>query len=79
MTSTVTPKKYLLRTAELAAAIGASPKTVRNWRTQGYGPRYVRLSPNDVRYDPADIEAWIAAVKRTGSVKAVPLAGAVDA
>ncbi|GEE02258.1 hypothetical protein nbrc107696_27040 [Gordonia spumicola] len=71
--STTTPKKFLLTTAELAESIGVAPKTVRNWRTQGLGPAFVRLSPNDVRYDPADVAEWIAAVKRSGSIKAAPL------
>ncbi len=70
--STVTKTKYLLTTAEFAESVGVLPKTARNWRTQGFGPRYVRLSPNDVRYRPSDVEAWIAAVDRAGSIRAVP-------
>lgn len=79
MSSSTLPKKYLLTTAEFAASIGRQPKTIRNWRANGLGPRPTHLSPNDVGYDPADIEVWIRALKRTGDVKLVPFAADGDA
>lgn len=76
MSSVTLPKdRYLLKTAEFAKAIGSSPKTVRNWRLAGLGPRPTRLSASDVRYTPEDIEAWVRAVKKAGSVQAVPFDG----
>lgn len=66
-----TTPQYLLSTAQAAESIAVSVKTLRNWRSLGLGPRYVRLSPNDVRYRPADVAAWVDAVDRAGGVKAV--------
>jgi DNA-binding transcriptional MerR regulator len=71
VSSSTLPKatKYLLTTAEFAESIGVKPKTVRNWRAKGLGPRPTRLSINDVRYDPADVEGWVREVKRAGSLE----------
>lgn len=68
------PTPFLIRSTTLAAQLEVAPGTLRNWRSKGLGPRPTRLSPNDVRYAPADVEAWLAAVKKSGSVRAVPFA-----
>ncbi|HWJ68933.1 MAG TPA: helix-turn-helix domain-containing protein [Sphingobium sp.] len=54
----------LLNSADAAAALGISPVTLKIWRCQGKGPRFIKLgdsSRSGVVYDPAEIEAWKAA------------------
>ncbi|MBN8737662.1 MAG: helix-turn-helix domain-containing protein [Xanthomonadales bacterium] len=50
---------YLLTDTEVAALLGASLQTVRNWRWRGEGPRFVKLGGRMVRYKPADVQAFI--------------------
>lgn len=47
--------------AQLAAFLGGgySVKTLANKRSAGKGPRFVRLEGGAVRYDPADVRAWL--------------------
>ena len=47
----------LLTTAEAAPLIGVKPKTAENWRSLGYGPKFIRAG-GKIAYDPADIENW---------------------
>lgn len=47
----------LLTTAEAAPLIGVRPKTAENWRSLGFGPKFVRAGRRIV-YDPVDIEMW---------------------
>ena len=49
----------LVSSAEAARLIGIKPQTLANWRQANKGPRPVRISSNRVKYDPADIQAWI--------------------
>lgn len=47
--------------SQLAERLGVSVRTLQNWRWQGIGPRYFKLSPGRggrVRYRVTDIEAW---------------------
>ncbi|MFA3877591.1 helix-turn-helix transcriptional regulator [Streptomyces sp. MMCC 100] len=51
-----------LTPAELAAELGVSTKTLMNWRWQGTGPRYVKLTPGRsgrIRYRRRDVNAWL--------------------
>lgn len=51
----------LLNSDAAAAALGISPVTLKIWRCQGKGPRFIKLGAAKragVVYDPADIEAW---------------------
>ncbi|MFI0533553.1 helix-turn-helix transcriptional regulator [Streptomyces scabiei] len=53
-----------LTPAELATELGVSTKTLMNWRWQGVGPRYVKLTPGRsgrIRYRRRDVNAWLAA------------------
>ena len=50
--------RNLLDTAEAAPLAGASPKTLENWRTLGFGPKFIRVG-RLIRYDPDDIKAWL--------------------
>ncbi|MFZ5564615.1 MAG: helix-turn-helix transcriptional regulator [Thermodesulfobacteriota bacterium] len=55
--------KKLLTTVEAAEFLRIKPNTVEVWRTQGRGPRFVKLG-GAVRYRTADLEAFIAASLR---------------
>ncbi len=68
------PTKLAVSTDEAAASVGLKPKTFRNWRSLGYGPKPTRMSPSMVVYRIEDLEAWLKAVQKAGSYKAVPLA-----
>lgn len=51
----------VLNNEEAAAAIGITPNTLKLWRHQGKGPRYIKLGKAKqagVVYDHADVEAW---------------------
>jgi predicted DNA-binding transcriptional regulator AlpA len=56
----------LLREAEAARRLGTSVRTLQKWRCNGKGPRFVRLS-RAVRYDPADLDTFIAVGRRTST------------
>lgn len=54
----------LLTTPQAAAWLNLKPQTLRKWRWQGTGPRFVRLgiSPQSpAAYRLADLEAWLEA------------------
>lgn len=58
----------LLSTRELADLVGIKPQTIRRWRLEGRGPKFIRLSGSKVAYDPADIAAFLEARKaRSGA------------
>jgi len=64
--STNPPLPHLLREAEAARRLGTSVRTLQKWRWNGRGPRFIRLS-RAVRYAPADLEAFVAAGRRTST------------
>ena len=45
----------LLSTAEVAQWLGVSVPWLEIGRTQGYGPRFQRLSPRNIRYRRRDV------------------------
>ena len=50
-----------LNTAAAARDCGVHPNTMKQWRFEGKGPRFIKLGTSKqakVVYDPADIEAW---------------------
>jgi hypothetical protein len=49
---------------DAARRLGTSVRTLRKWRCNGKGPRFVRLS-RAVRYDPAHLDAFAAVGRRT--------------
>lgn len=51
----------LLDVREAAAYVGLSKSTLDKMRCFGTGPRYIKLTSAAVRYDPADLKAWITA------------------
>lgn len=48
----------LLSTPQAATRIGVRPATMRTWRSQGRGPKWVSAG-RLVRYDIQDIDRWI--------------------
>lgn len=60
----VAPPPLLLNVREAAARLGLSKSTLDKMRCASKGPRYVKSTDRAVRYDPADLDAWIAARKK---------------
>jgi predicted DNA-binding transcriptional regulator AlpA len=59
-------KRRLLTNDEAAEFIGISPRTLISWRSrQTYQIPYSKIG-GLVRYDPADLDAWIASRKVGG-------------
>jgi hypothetical protein len=56
--TTVIPAKRFLSDVEIESSFGIPRKTLQNWRVLGRGPIYRKFG-NGVRYDIADLEAWI--------------------
>jgi hypothetical protein len=49
----------LLSTKQVAAWLGVSPEWVEIGRHQRYGPKFLRLGPNVIRYRRGDVIAWL--------------------
>jgi excisionase family DNA binding protein len=47
----------LVTTKEAAVYLGLAEVTLRQWRGQGRGPRFVRAG-RAIRYREADLDAW---------------------
>lgn len=57
----------LLTEQETAARLGVTIHALRKWRARRIGPVYVKLTrsvASGVRYDPADLDAWIESRKQ---------------
>jgi predicted DNA-binding transcriptional regulator AlpA len=54
----VAPLAAALNEHEVAPIIGVRVKTLRNWRVQGVGPRFVCTGRKLVRYRLSDVLAW---------------------
>jgi len=48
-----------LTTREAAIVLGYSSGTLRNWRSKGEGPGYLKLETGTVRYRAKDIIKWM--------------------
>ena len=62
-----------LNTAQAAAAIGITPNTLKLWRFQGRGPRFIKYGPERnarCAYDSSDIDAWLEARKYSSTTEA---------
>lgn len=49
----------LLTNEQVAALLKRSPKTLRNWRLEGRGPRPTKVNGRFVGYRRSDVEAWL--------------------
>lgn len=59
--SSVTHSAKVLNNDAAAREMGISGQTLKQWRFEGKGPRFIKLGTSKqsrVVYDPADIEAW---------------------
>lgn len=63
-TPVVTPPPTLLNVREAAARLGLSKSTLDKMRCTGNGPRFIKSTDRAVRYDPVDLDAWIAGRRR---------------
>ncbi len=70
-----TPGSRLLNESEAADALGLKVTTLRRWRWAGKPPRFLKIGSTAVRYDPAEIAAFIEAAQRTSTSDT---GGAVD-
>jgi len=50
----------LLTAEEVAEQTGLSVETLAQWRSQGRGMPYVKISRNCVRYRQSDLDGWLA-------------------
>ncbi|PZO55852.1 MAG: hypothetical protein DCF16_01750 [Alphaproteobacteria bacterium] len=65
----VAPPPVLLNVREAAARLGLSKSTLDKRRCAGKGPRFVKSTDRAVRYDPQDLDDWIAARRRNGGAE----------
>lgn len=49
----------LLDEAGAAKHLAVSPRTLRNWRTRGGGPKFVKISDRCIRYRLRDLLEWL--------------------
>jgi DNA-binding transcriptional MerR regulator len=54
----VVPIVPMWTTDDLAAFLAIPAKTLRQWRCKDYGPPWRKFGKH-VRYDPADVRAWL--------------------
>ncbi|AXB45381.1 helix-turn-helix transcriptional regulator [Amycolatopsis albispora] len=50
---------------DLAEFLGIPEKTLREWRTKNYGPRWVKMGKH-VRYLPDAVQAWVSQLADSG-------------
>jgi excisionase family DNA binding protein len=61
--TTIPESPRLLTTKDVAKRLSLSPRSVERLRAQGLGPPFIRLG-GAVRFDPRDVDAWLAAHRR---------------
>lgn len=54
----------LLDVGSAARYLGLSASTLNKLRCRGGGPKFLKITRTAVRYDPNDLDAWIAARRR---------------
>ncbi len=54
---------YLMSVAELAEYLGESKRTVYRYIQSGDCPRYIRLTPRNIKFDKRDVDAWLESKK----------------
>lgn len=53
-----------MTTVEVAMWLGVSPQWLEKGRQLGYGPPYIQLSKQIIRYSRAEVRAWLLARTR---------------
>ena len=51
-------EQRLLSESQAARHLAVSPRTLRNWRTRGNGPKFVKVSARCIRYRVKDLSEW---------------------
>jgi hypothetical protein len=64
MQSNITPKLPMLNAVDAAAYCGSSVSTFAKLRLTGGGPVYIKIGKRVV-YDPADLDRWLDAHRRS--------------
>lgn len=59
MSHTNSPATPLFSEKHAARYLNLSPRTLRNWRTRGGGPPFVKISGRCIRYRMKDLDAWM--------------------
>lgn len=54
------------RESEVAEFLGVSVRTLQGWRWRGGGPSFHRVG-SAIRYDMADVRAWLESQRRTST------------
>ena len=54
-----TNEQRLVPEGQAAKYLAVSARTLRNWRTRGGGPKFVKMSGRCIRYRIADLRDWI--------------------
>lgn len=49
----------LLTESQAAYVLNLSPRTLRNWRHRGGGPKFVKHSSRCIRYRRSDLADWV--------------------
>ena len=59
----------LITETEAAEFLNFSISTLRNWRVNGLGPEFIKVSQRTVRYRRRELNAWSNRLKRSNSNK----------
>jgi Helix-turn-helix domain len=59
----------LMSEAQVADVLGKPPRTLRQWRYLGIGPKYLKVGAT-VRYRVHDVEAWLRAQEQEPAARA---------
>ena len=62
----------LKSTEEAGAHVHLKAQTLRNYRSKGGGPDFIKLAPNRVAYRTSDLERWIESRRRTSTCDPSP-------
>ena len=54
---------YLMSVEELAEYLGESKRTIYRYIQSGDCPRYIRLTPRNIKFDRHDVDAWLESKK----------------
>ena len=54
---------YLMSVEELAEYLGESKRTIYRYIQSGDCPRYLRLTPRNIKFDKRDVDEWLESKK----------------
>lgn len=59
MTETTAATPHLADPQRAALRLGVNAETLKRWRCNGNGPRYIRVARSRVRYRISDLDDWL--------------------